>query len=293
MKNMPTEDQPSEAWVSALQAFDADLRRRGAAEKTRRAYGIDLGQFARWASRARASSPTGSPPACCAATPPRCRSAARPRAPWPARSPPLRAFFRSLREHGVVRAEPGRPADLAPSARSGCPQALKPEEVARAARPHPGHDAAGAARPRAVRARLRVRAARRGARLPRRRRRSTSTPRRSGSRARAERPASSPSASTPWPPSSATWTGRGRRCAAGDGERGALPVEVRATPLDVRRAAPTARLGTPCRAARRSVPALAPSLLRHSSARGRGRFAGDSGAARVTRVSPRLRSTLE
>jgi len=30
--------------------FEQDLRRRGAAEKTRRAYRIDLGQFARWAS---------------------------------------------------------------------------------------------------------------------------------------------------------------------------------------------------------------------------------------------------
>ena len=28
--------------------FDADLRRRGMAEKTRRAYGVDLGQFALW-----------------------------------------------------------------------------------------------------------------------------------------------------------------------------------------------------------------------------------------------------
>src|SRR5437764_274176 len=52
MKNLPTQRQPSAGWSRALQAFDADLRRRGAAEKTRRAYGIDVGQFALWASQA-------------------------------------------------------------------------------------------------------------------------------------------------------------------------------------------------------------------------------------------------
>ena len=37
-------------WRSALRAFDDDLRRRAVAEKTRRAYAIDSGQFAGWAS---------------------------------------------------------------------------------------------------------------------------------------------------------------------------------------------------------------------------------------------------
>ena len=50
MKKTPTEEQPSDAWAGALMTFDRDLRRRGAAEKTRRAYAIDLGQFARWAT---------------------------------------------------------------------------------------------------------------------------------------------------------------------------------------------------------------------------------------------------
>ena len=35
-------------WREALSLFDKDLRRRGAAERTRRAYGIDLGQLAAW-----------------------------------------------------------------------------------------------------------------------------------------------------------------------------------------------------------------------------------------------------
>ena len=38
------------SWSAALQALDADLRRRALAEKTRRAYAIDTGQFARWAA---------------------------------------------------------------------------------------------------------------------------------------------------------------------------------------------------------------------------------------------------
>jgi integrase/recombinase XerC/integrase/recombinase XerD len=37
-------------WRSALEAFDADLRRRAVAEKTRRAYAIDTAQLAEWAS---------------------------------------------------------------------------------------------------------------------------------------------------------------------------------------------------------------------------------------------------
>ena len=36
-------------WRSALERFDTDLRARHAAESTRRAYGTDLGQLARWA----------------------------------------------------------------------------------------------------------------------------------------------------------------------------------------------------------------------------------------------------
>jgi hypothetical protein len=38
--------QISEPWTVALDAFDADLRRRAVAEKTRRAYAIDTLQVA-------------------------------------------------------------------------------------------------------------------------------------------------------------------------------------------------------------------------------------------------------
>jgi integrase/recombinase XerC/integrase/recombinase XerD len=36
-------------WGEALSAYDRDLRGRGAAERTRKAYGVDLGQFVEWA----------------------------------------------------------------------------------------------------------------------------------------------------------------------------------------------------------------------------------------------------
>ena len=37
-------------WAAVLDTFDADLRRRAVAVKTRRAYAIDTRQFATWAS---------------------------------------------------------------------------------------------------------------------------------------------------------------------------------------------------------------------------------------------------
>src|SRR5918995_3906906 len=36
-------------WDAALAAYDRDLRARGSAERTRRAYGVDLGGFSEWA----------------------------------------------------------------------------------------------------------------------------------------------------------------------------------------------------------------------------------------------------
>ncbi|MGA2013753.1 MAG: tyrosine recombinase XerC [Solirubrobacteraceae bacterium] len=43
------------AWAAALDGFDAGLRRRAVAARTRTAYAIDVGQFARWADRHRLS----------------------------------------------------------------------------------------------------------------------------------------------------------------------------------------------------------------------------------------------
>src|SRR5438477_1309 len=52
MKNTPTAEQST--WARELATFDAGLRARGMAEKTRRAYGLDLQQLAAWARRGRA-----------------------------------------------------------------------------------------------------------------------------------------------------------------------------------------------------------------------------------------------
>src|SRR5262245_2771277 len=40
----------SDPWREALRTFDADLQRRGAAERTRKAYGTDAAELAAWAT---------------------------------------------------------------------------------------------------------------------------------------------------------------------------------------------------------------------------------------------------
>ena len=129
MKNLPTSQQPSDGWTRALQAFDADLRRRGAAEKTRRAYGIDVGQFALWASRAEVE------PA--AVTPRTLRRYAASLSEGGAapttvarKLASLRALYRALRENGTVEQNP---AELlsAPKRPRNLPKTLRPDEVSR------------------------------------------------------------------------------------------------------------------------------------------------------------------
>src|SRR3954451_3473710 len=133
MKNSPTprEDrrpEPAPAWREALMLFEADLRRRGAAEKTRRAYAVDLGQFALWAT-AQDVDPA-------AVTPRTLRRYAaalsdrRVVAATVARKlAALRAFYRALREHGAVAQNP---ADLIPSPKRPrhLPRVLRPDEMA-------------------------------------------------------------------------------------------------------------------------------------------------------------------
>src|SRR3954463_4200392 len=133
MKNeaIPTDAShgPAEAWARALRRFDRELQRRGAAERTRHAYGADCGELAHWATAqglhpheigypllrrwaARVSSAGAAP-----------RTVARKMAS-------ARAFFRVLVEHGELRANP---ADLLPSPKlpQRLPRTLKPHEVAR------------------------------------------------------------------------------------------------------------------------------------------------------------------
>ena len=49
MKNEPIGSEGR--WAADLATFDSALRARGMAEKTRRAYGVDLQQLADWAGR--------------------------------------------------------------------------------------------------------------------------------------------------------------------------------------------------------------------------------------------------
>jgi site-specific recombinase XerD len=129
MKNTATAAQPSESWLADLARFDADLHRRGAAPRTRRAYGADLGEFAAWATQ------IGLTPAQ-VGYPILRRYAAllSERRVAPAtvarKLASLKAFFRTLVEHGELRANP---ADLLATPRQTrhLPDVLKPEEVAR------------------------------------------------------------------------------------------------------------------------------------------------------------------
>lgn len=52
MKKTATPGEATPAWLAVLARWDADLARRGAAVRTRRAYAADGGQLARWASAA-------------------------------------------------------------------------------------------------------------------------------------------------------------------------------------------------------------------------------------------------
>jgi integrase/recombinase XerC/integrase/recombinase XerD len=134
MKNSPTapEDtarlEPTADWREALRLFDADLGRRGAAARTRRAYGFDCTQFALWATT-QGLEPTEvttrvlrryaaalSEREVVAATVARKLAA-------------LRSLYRTLREHGHM---PSNPADLVPAPKrpQKLPRVLKADEVA-------------------------------------------------------------------------------------------------------------------------------------------------------------------
>jgi site-specific recombinase XerD len=115
-------------WGRALAAFDADLRAAGAGEKTRRAYGVDLGQLAEWAAT------QGMEPA--DLRPRQLRLFAGVLSERGARKTTVarklaavRTFYRMLVQRGELEANP---ADLVatPKRDSYLPRVLKPGEVA-------------------------------------------------------------------------------------------------------------------------------------------------------------------
>ena len=132
MKNTAiAQESRSRPWQDALTLFEADLRRRGAAEKTRAAYAVDLGQLAAWADA------HGLAPEAMSAKDLRRFAAHLGQSRAGGYEPTtvarklaaLRAFFRVLREHGRIAQNP---ADLIPAPKrpSKLPRVLKPSEVA-------------------------------------------------------------------------------------------------------------------------------------------------------------------
>lgn len=124
----PPEVLPA-CWEQAVRLLDADLLRRDAAPRTRRAYGVDVERFARWAAEHRLSpseieskavrryiahlSEQGAAPS----------TSARKLAA-------LRALFSSQREHGLIAQNP---ADLVSTPRRGSrlPRVLSAPEAGR------------------------------------------------------------------------------------------------------------------------------------------------------------------
>jgi integrase/recombinase XerC/integrase/recombinase XerD len=135
-KKTPIELEATSAWRAALARFDDDLRRRGAAEKTRHAYGADVRQFACWATWQRIE------PAevthkllrryAAALTSSYAGGAERRSAPATVarKLASLRTFFGTMREHGEIQANP---ADLlaAPKRGQNLPSVLQPEQVSK------------------------------------------------------------------------------------------------------------------------------------------------------------------
>src|SRR3954451_1400779 len=113
MKNeaMATEASPGESWGQALRRFDRELQRRGAAERTRHAYGADCGELAHWATAQGLHPHEIGYPLLRRWAPRVSFAGAAPRT-VARKMASARAFFRVLVEHGELRANP---ADLLPS----------------------------------------------------------------------------------------------------------------------------------------------------------------------------------
>src|SRR5437868_9616445 len=135
MKN-GTEGQVT--WTRELATFDAALRARGMAEKTRRAYGVDLQQLADWAARQGIGAGSMDPRTLrhfAGVLSERGLS----RSTIARKLASIRSFYRHLVERGELEANP---ADLVatPKRDSYLPRVLKPGEVAELLERIPGSD---------------------------------------------------------------------------------------------------------------------------------------------------------
>jgi site-specific recombinase XerD len=128
MKNEATTPQASDAWRAALRTFDRELQRRGAAERTRRAYGVDLAQLALWCSANGVEPDAVDYPVLRRYAAQMAGRGAGPRT-VARKLAAIRSFYKSMVELGEMRANP---ADLLPSPKQPqrLPRTLKAEDVA-------------------------------------------------------------------------------------------------------------------------------------------------------------------
>jgi len=119
---------PASLWREAIALLEEDLRRRDAAERTRRAYGVDLQQLATWAS-ARGQGPTDVGPRDVRRYIAHLSERGAAPATTARKLAALRALFASQREHGAL---PHNPADLVSTPRraSRLPRVLSARDIA-------------------------------------------------------------------------------------------------------------------------------------------------------------------
>src|SRR3954466_7149805 len=129
MKNALTPTQAiSDHWRSALRTFDADLQRRGAADRTRRAYGTDAAELAAWATANQLSPQDVDYKALRRWAARLSQKGAAPRT-MARKLASTRSLFRSLLEHGHISSNP---ADLLPAPKlpHSLPKTLKAQDIA-------------------------------------------------------------------------------------------------------------------------------------------------------------------
>jgi integrase/recombinase XerC/integrase/recombinase XerD len=115
-------------WQEAMRLMDADLRRRGAGEQTRAAYGVDAAQLATWAC-AQGLAPRDVSPRSVRAYVARLTEAGAAASTSARKLAALRALFASQREHGFI---PHSPAELVSTPRraSALPKVIKASQLA-------------------------------------------------------------------------------------------------------------------------------------------------------------------
>jgi site-specific recombinase XerD len=134
MKNTAIAPEPSverrrdDGWRTALALLEQDLRRRGAAEKTRHAYAVDARQFVHWATAQRLT-PDVITPRLLRRYAAGLTEAGQAPSTVARKLASMRVLFRALGEHGVLEQNP---ADLLSAPRRGerLPRVLKATEVA-------------------------------------------------------------------------------------------------------------------------------------------------------------------